>query len=151
RNDEHRRARRQLCERVAVHELARGDPPVHRHDLALQLGNHAEPAADTDQAQPEKRPRHQEQIAHARPPAGASLAAGRWSQRPIAVMTTMTSGVLNRNGPTATNVTAAMLTARTLTRAGAAMPSGVTATSPTTAALRPRISGATSGVSPRVR
>jgi len=69
----------------------------------------------------------------------------------MAVMTTMTAGVLSLRGPTAVNVAAAIAIARAPARAGRAMRSVVTATSPTTDALMPRISVVTSGVSPRVR
>src|SRR5438093_977278 len=80
RHDEHGRARGELRERVAVHELARGHPLVVGHDLALHLWNDAEAAAHTEQAQPEERPRHQQQVAHGWP-SGAMARAPDGSAR----------------------------------------------------------------------
>ena len=48
--------RRELGQCIAVQELACGEPLVHGHRLALQLGDDAQPAADTKKGQPEKGP-----------------------------------------------------------------------------------------------
>src|SRR5438445_725445 len=62
--DEHVGAGRELREGVAVHELAGGHPPVAPYDLTLHLGEHPEPPAHGDEAEPEQRPRETEAIRH---------------------------------------------------------------------------------------
>src|SRR2546421_2855014 len=161
RDHEHGGAGRELGECVAVHEFARGHPLMVGHDLALHFRNDAEAAAHAEQAQPEKRPRYQQQVAHwpgppwglgplwgPGPPWGPRAGSGRFSQRPMAVMTTMTAGVLSLSGPTAGNVAAAVAIARPPGRARRALRSGGTATSPPTDAPIPRNSGAPPGGSP---
>src|SRR5581483_6815307 len=155
--DQHVRSRRELRQRVAVHELAGRQPAVHGHRLALHLRDHAEPAPHAQEAQPDEGPGEQRQARHhasssgsaepaaesvASGPAAAPAPAPHWSATLTATITSTTATVGSRSGPTATKVSSATTTARRPRSEPCTIRSEVTATSPTTPALRPRIRSA---------
>src|SRR5712691_5192604 len=98
--DEHIGAGRELREGVAVHELAGGHPPVAPHDLTLHLGEHPEPSAHGDEAEPEKRPRETEEIRH-------HPFRGRLNHKLTGSTRQTANAVFTPSGPTSRNVATA--------------------------------------------
>src|SRR2546429_6484103 len=98
--DEHIGAGRELREGVAVHELAGGHPPVAPYDLTLHLGEHPEPPAHGDEAEPEKRPRATEEIRH-------HPFRGRLHHKLTGSTRQTASAVFTPSGPTSRNVATA--------------------------------------------